>query len=95
MACAFTCGESAIVLQAEANKEVDLPVGHIHDLLNGLYDMEEAPWAELSGRPLDARGIARILRPYEIKPTTVRMGSTTAKGYYRDDLWDAWQRYLT
>jgi len=34
VACAFTCGESAIVLQAEANKEVNLPVGHIHDLLD-------------------------------------------------------------
>ena len=36
MACAFPRGESAIVLQAEANKEVDLPVGHIHDLLDRL-----------------------------------------------------------
>lgn len=66
-----------------------------NDLLNGLYDMEEAPWAEMRGRPLDPRGLARLLRPYEIKPTTVRVGNATAKGYSRDDMWDAWQRYLT
>jgi hypothetical protein len=65
------------------------------DLLNGLYDMEEAPWAEMQGRPLDPRGLARLLRPYEIKPTTVRVGNATAKGYSRADLWDAWQRYLS
>ena len=65
-----------------------------NDLLNGLYDMEEAPWAEMKGRPLDPRGLARLLRPYEIKPTTVRVGKATAKGYSRSDLWDAWERYL-
>ena len=46
------------------------------------------------GRPLDPRGLARLLRPYEIKPTTVRVGNATAKGYSRADMWDAWQRYL-
>ena len=35
VAYAFPCGESAIVLQAEANEEVDFPVGHVHDLLDG------------------------------------------------------------
>ncbi|MFH1672853.1 MAG: hypothetical protein ABIF87_05450 [Pseudomonadota bacterium] len=35
MAYAFPCGEPAIVLQAEPDEEVDLPVGHVHDLLDG------------------------------------------------------------
>ena len=35
MAYTFPCGESAIVLQAESNEEVDFPVGHVHDLLDG------------------------------------------------------------
>jgi hypothetical protein len=65
-----------------------------HDILFALYDIEEAPWAQMKGRPLDARGLASLLKPYEVHSGTVRVGSTTAKGYYRDDLWDAWQRYL-
>lgn len=32
---ALLCGEPAIVLQAEADKEVDFPVGHVDDLLDG------------------------------------------------------------
>ena len=39
MACAFSCGESPIVLQAEANEEVDLPVRHIHDLLDSFLGL--------------------------------------------------------
>jgi len=31
---AFPSGEPAVVLQPEANKEVDLPVGHIHNFLD-------------------------------------------------------------
>lgn len=65
-----------------------------HDILFALYDLEEAPWALMKGRPLDARGLARLLGQYDVKSGTVRVGDKTAKGYYRDDLWDAWQRYL-
>lgn len=32
--CAFACGEPSIILQTEADKEVDLPVGHVDDLLD-------------------------------------------------------------
>src|SRR3990170_667141 len=35
MARAFLSRESPIVLQTESNEEVDLPVGHVHDLLDG------------------------------------------------------------
>ena len=34
---AFPCGEPAIILQAESNEEVDLPVGHIHDRLDTFF----------------------------------------------------------
>jgi hypothetical protein len=65
-----------------------------HDILFALYDIEEAPWAEMKGRPLDARGLANILKPYDIHSKTIRCATGSAKGYSRDDLWDAWQRYL-
>jgi hypothetical protein len=39
VARAFPCGESAIVLQTEANKKVDFLVRHVHDLLDGFLGL--------------------------------------------------------
>jgi Protein of unknown function (DUF3631) len=64
------------------------------ELLRRLVALEESPWGDLRGKPLDARGLARRLRPYEVRPTTIRVGDATPKGYYRADLHDAWSRYL-
>lgn len=50
-------------------------------------------WRE--GRGIDARTLARLLKPYGAKPGTVRIGPGTAKGYYAADLADAWDRYLS
>ena len=63
-------------------------------LLELLHALEESPWGDLRGKPLDARGLARRLRPYEVRPTTIRVGDATPKGYRREDLADAWSRYL-
>ena len=63
------------------------------ELLTILVGREESPWGDLKGRPLDARRLARILRPYDIKPGTVRVGSTTSKGYHVEDFKDAFCRY--
>jgi hypothetical protein len=64
------------------------------DLLTGLSEMDESPWGDLRGKPLDARGLARRLSKYEVKPKTIRVGASTAKGYSRSDFCDAWSRYL-
>lgn len=64
-------------------------------LLEKLRAVEEAPWSDLRGKPLDARGLARILKPYGIASKTVREGDLTAKGYERADFADAWARYLS
>lgn len=69
-----------------------LPTDTILKLLHGL---EESPWSELRGKPLDARGLSSRLRKYELRPKTVRMpDGSTPKGYRADDLADAWNRYL-
>ena len=61
-----------------------------------LHALEESPWADLRGKPLDARGLASRLRRYEVKPQTVRLDAGhTAKGYRREDLADLWSRYLS
>jgi len=64
------------------------------DILNALYDIEEAPWTTLRGKSLDPRGLSWRLKPYNVKPRDVRIGDKVVKGYYREDLWDAWERYL-
>ena len=63
------------------------------DLLTALPKLDEAPWSDLQGKPLNARGLAQRLRQYGVKSTNVRIGDWTA-GLQREDLWDAWSRYL-
>ena len=63
-------------------------------LLHDLCAMEEAPWGELRGKELDSRGLARMLRKYDVAPKVIRVGDSTPRGYRREDLHDAWSRYL-
>jgi hypothetical protein len=63
------------------------------DLVDALVAMEEAAWDDLRGKPLDVRTLARLLRPYGVKPGTIRIGEATPKGYSRGDFADAWSRY--
>ncbi len=64
-------------------------------ILKALHAMEEAPWADLRGKPLDARGLAVRLRPYGVQSKKLRSGAATFQGYDRADLLDAWTRYLS
>jgi hypothetical protein len=63
-------------------------------LLLALTSLEEAPWRDLRGKPLDERGLANRLRAYGIKSTTIRTEAGVAKGYKRAEFSDAWSRYL-
>lgn len=63
-------------------------------VLDRLHELDESPWSEWFGKPLSARALARLLRPYGIRSRNVRTGDGQAKGYRRDDLVDAWARYL-
>jgi hypothetical protein len=65
------------------------------ELLERLHAVDESPWGDLKGKPLDPRGLARRLDPYGVKPRQVRTLATTGKGYRREDFWDAWTRYLS
>jgi hypothetical protein len=42
---------------------------------------------------IDERKLAKLLRPYDIRPRTIRIGSETAKGYDCDDFEPALKRY--
>jgi hypothetical protein len=63
-------------------------------ILMALHEIEEAPWADLKGKPLNARGLANYLRPYGITSKVIRVGSKTPRGYEREQLHDGWMRYL-
>ena len=64
-------------------------------ILQRLCDLEEAPWGDLRGKPLDARRLAKYLGEYGVKSTTIRTDiNSTPKGYRVEELLDAWIRYL-
>jgi hypothetical protein len=64
-------------------------------LLSKLNALDESPWgARRHGEGLDARGLSRMLRPFKIKPRTVRVGEETFKGYHVEQFVDAFSRHL-
>jgi hypothetical protein len=72
------------------------------DLLAGLCELPESPWLSYYGRTLEDRDLASLLRHYGIHSTTIRPRVRTRadrnkkpfRGYKRDDLFSAWERYL-
>lgn len=70
------------------------PVMSTADILGALHDLDDGPWHELKGQPLDARGLSNLLAAYDIKPTKVKVGGRSLQGYRADHLADAWARYL-
>lgn len=65
-------------------------------LLEYLIGLDEHPWSTwYKGRkPLDPRGLAGLLAPFEIKSKSIRTATGTPKGYERIAFEDAWDRYL-
>jgi hypothetical protein len=66
-------------------------------LCSALGNLEDRPWGGWGkGRAkpgFTPRDLARTLRPYGIKPKTVRIGAGTGKGYHRAQFQDVWRRY--
>ncbi len=65
-----------------------------HTLLDELRSLEESPWRSYYGREFDARDLAALLGHYNIASKSVYVRGDSPKGYKRDDLFDAWARYL-
>jgi Protein of unknown function (DUF3631) len=59
---------------------------------HGLAD--DAPWSEMYGKPLGVRGLASMLKKYEVSSIKVKVEGRSLQGYRREHLWDAWRRYL-
>jgi Protein of unknown function (DUF3631)/Domain of unknown function (DUF3854) len=62
-------------------------------LLNCLHAMDDAPWSDLKGKPIGARFLADLLKPYGIRPRDHRFGDAIRKGYLAEDFHEAWVRY--
>ena len=55
---------------------------------------ENAPWCEFThGKPLTARGLARMLAPFRVRPGHFREGLKTIRGYTRASFSSVWDRY--
>ncbi|MFF2125343.1 DUF3631 domain-containing protein [Streptomyces olivochromogenes] len=73
-----------------------LPTVAILDRLNSL---EDAPWADLNGKPLDNRRLSKMLSEYmtadnePIGSRNIRTAGGVLKGFFSKDLDDAWSRY--
>ena len=100
-------GQAIALIAAAKNAEPSLGIQLLSDLrtvfgdakemptegiLAKLHNLKEAPWNDLKGKPLNDRGLAMRLRQYEVKPTVLSGGAH--RGYRREDLHDAWERYL-
>jgi Protein of unknown function (DUF3631) len=64
------------------------------DILTALNARDDAPWGSLRGEALGARGLARLLKPYGVKPDQVWIDGANQKGYMRSWFADAWARYV-
>lgn len=63
-------------------------------ILDRLHAVDEGPWADMRGKPLDSRRLSKMLGKYGAKPKVVRIGDSTPRGYTRETLTDLWHRYL-
>ena len=64
------------------------------NLLAYLNALDESPWgARRRGEGLDARGLARMLRPFRVRPRSVR-AEGGSKGYRFEQFEDAFSRHL-
>ncbi len=63
-------------------------------LLGRLHALDEAPWADWYGKPLNPRDLAKLLKPYGVNSAKVRIGEQSVRGYRAADLHDVWVRYL-
>jgi len=66
------------------------------DIINALTELEESPWQRFHAddSSLNYRDLAALLKEYDIRPRDVWIDNRASKGYFADDLRDAWERYV-
>jgi hypothetical protein len=72
----------------------DSPALFSKDICRALNADDELPFGGYNqGAGIQPRDLAKLLKPYGIKPCNVRVGTEQAKGYERDQFDEVWQRY--
>jgi hypothetical protein len=80
------------VFQLLQRTDGDIPTA---TLLSELHSREESPWKKYhKGEPLDPAGLARLLKPFGVRPRRIRVGEGTVRGYLVPDFADPFERYL-
>src|SRR5262249_14000932 len=67
---------------------------HTATILERLHGLPEAPWNDLKGKQLNDRGLSRRLAEYGVRSGQIKLGGVNKHGYRREDLEDAWRRYV-
>jgi hypothetical protein len=76
----------------EATTRFFLPTTELLDNVSGLNSDAEAPWMEKKDG-LTPRGLANVLKAYQIKPHEARDGKKVIRGYWSDELEKAIAQY--
>jgi hypothetical protein len=69
-------------------------------VVDALVSMEEAPWSDLYGKPLNMVRLSKELKRYGVSPTVFKLNGEPRRGYMTEPgrgsvgLHDAWRRYL-
>jgi hypothetical protein len=64
-------------------------------LIGRLTGRAESPWNDIRGKPINDRGLAERLKPFEVSSRDIRVGDLKRKGYRAEDFHDVWNRYLS
>jgi len=65
------------------------------EIISKLREDTLKPWGSCdNGKPINARSMSTLLKPYGIKPKVLRFSSQTRRGYERNQFDDAFERYL-
>jgi len=67
---------------------------HTETILEALHKLDERPWADLRGKPIDARWLSKQLAKYDVSSRDIRTDDKVLKGYNAGDLHDPWSRYV-
>jgi hypothetical protein len=64
-------------------------------MVAALNDSPDRPWSAMrNGKEISELWLSQQLRPYGIRPRTIRDGEMTAKGYTKEDFTEVFQRYI-
>jgi hypothetical protein len=64
-------------------------------IVASLNNSANYPWETIrQGKKISEHWLAEQLRPYGIRPRTIRIGPTTAKGYYAEEFMEVFRRYV-